>query len=355
MTISKADISDLDIFDAYELSSDGTEVYRTNVSVISITASSKTIIVSDGLNSYDSPSESGDFVVISGTTSSNGKYTINQVINDTTFTINESIISSGNIGTATFIYPAGSKKIGFDKTGLSYITSSNVEGALKELDSAISTIAIGGGGTTNQRSLILLSGTDGPFESFASGTYKETLPSGNMFPTSITWWDSSSKTSKILEKAISYGSNKQPNSITYKVYDIDGISVLSTAADTITYSGSFEISRTRSITVTPSVNAGQRTLTLLSGVDGPFETFASGAFKEILPSASPFPTSFIWWESSAKLKKILEKTMSYTANKLPSLITYKVYDQDGSTILKTATDIITYSGVIEISRTRTIV
>lgn len=88
--------------------------------------------------------------------------------------------------------------------------------------------------------------------------------------------------------------------------------------------------------------------------DGPAEGFASGAYMETLPSANPFPTSFIWWESAAKLKKIVEETVTYNSNKTIATDEWKVYDTDGTTVLATVTDAISYSGVFETSRTRTI-
>jgi hypothetical protein len=92
--------------------------------------------------------------------------------------------------------------------------------------------------------------------------------------------------------------------------------------------------------------------------DGPAEGFTSGAYKETLPSGDPFPTSIIWWESSSKLKKIVEKTITRSGggatNVTPTPVVWKMYDTDGSTVLCTVTDAISYSGVFETSRTRTI-
>ena len=92
--------------------------------------------------------------------------------------------------------------------------------------------------------------------------------------------------------------------------------------------------------------------------DGPAEGFTSGAYKETLPSADPFPTSVIWWESSSKLKKIVEKTITRSGGGAtvvtPTPIVWKVYDTDGSTVLATVSDAISYSAVFETSRTRTI-
>lgn len=92
--------------------------------------------------------------------------------------------------------------------------------------------------------------------------------------------------------------------------------------------------------------------------DGPGDGFASGAYKETLPAGDPFPTSIIWWESSSKLKKIVEKTIERVAgpatNVAPTPVVWKLYDTDGTTVLVTVSDAIAYSGVFETSRTRTI-
>lgn len=87
--------------------------------------------------------------------------------------------------------------------------------------------------------------------------------------------------------------------------------------------------------------------------EGPAEGFASGAYKETLPSASVFPTSIIWWESSGKTQKIVERTLTWTGVKLTT-DEWKIYDTDGTTLLVTVSDAISYSGVFETTRTRTI-
>lgn len=89
--------------------------------------------------------------------------------------------------------------------------------------------------------------------------------------------------------------------------------------------------------------------------EGPADGFATGAYKEILPASDPFPTSIIWWESAAKLEKIVEKTYIYNANKTPAIIQWKMYDTDGISIVATVTDNINYAGIFELSRNRSIV
>jgi hypothetical protein len=101
---------------------------------------------------------------------------------------------------------------------------------------------------------------------------------------------------------------------------------------------------------------GHKTLRqLIHFIDGgPAEGFASGAYRETLPSADPFPTTITWWTSAAKTAKIVDKTITYNANKTANTVQWRVYDVDGSTVLATVTDAIAYSSVFETSRTRTI-
>jgi hypothetical protein len=88
--------------------------------------------------------------------------------------------------------------------------------------------------------------------------------------------------------------------------------------------------------------------------DGPAEGFVSGAYKETLPSGAVFPTSEISWESSSKLKKIVELSTTWTGSKITTE-EWEMYDTDGSTVLVTVTDAINYSGAFETDRTRTVV
>jgi hypothetical protein len=88
--------------------------------------------------------------------------------------------------------------------------------------------------------------------------------------------------------------------------------------------------------------------------EGPAEGFASGAYSETLPSASPFPTSQTWYTSSAKTHKIVDETVTYNSNRTIATDQWRIYDTDGSTVLATVTDTVSYSGIFETSRTRSI-
>jgi hypothetical protein len=87
--------------------------------------------------------------------------------------------------------------------------------------------------------------------------------------------------------------------------------------------------------------------------NGPAEGFSSGAFRETLPAAAPFPTSVAWYVDNTKAEKIVDLTITYTGV-LPTSVQWRVYDTDGSTVLATVTDAVSYTGVFETSRTRTI-
>jgi len=101
-------------------------------------------------------------------------------------------------------------------------------------------------------------------------------------------------------------------------------------------------------------HAALRQLIHLANADGPMEGYAAGAYREITPSADPFPTSVIWYAASNKVVKIVEKTITYDGSNNVTAIAWKAYAADGTTVLVTVTDTITLSGAFETSRTRVI-
>lgn len=86
--------------------------------------------------------------------------------------------------------------------------------------------------------------------------------------------------------------------------------------------------------------------------EGPGDGFASGAYKEIV--GQPFPTSITWYESAAKTEKIYEKLITRPSVAKPTPIVYKMYGTNGTTVVATIQDDITYNGAFEVSRVRTI-
>jgi len=87
---------------------------------------------------------------------------------------------------------------------------------------------------------------DGPADGFASGAYKETTYAG-IFPQTEIWYNESGVSKKkILEKIVTW-TGIVPTTIVWKMYDASE-TLLVTLTDSITYSGIFEQSRTRTWT-----------------------------------------------------------------------------------------------------------
>ena len=131
------DIKDPGIVSAAELSADGTDNYNTSVTVTSTTSSSKQIVFSGVylIHDADDRAESGDKVILSGTSGADGTYTINTVIDDTTVSVVESINDSTD-GTAEFRHPPGSTRVGIDPTNIEGVTSTELQEGLEQLSQA---------------------------------------------------------------------------------------------------------------------------------------------------------------------------------------------------------------------------
>lgn len=88
--------------------------------------------------------------------------------------------------------------------------------------------------------------------------------------------------------------------------------------------------------------------------DGPADGFASGAYKEIV--GYPFPSTATWYVDNTKTKKIVQVSYVRNSAQCATQITWDMYDLDGTTILHTVVDTITYyCNIFETSRTRNIV
>lgn len=88
---------------------------------------------------------------------------------------------------------------------------------------------------------------EGPATGFITGAFKEILD--QPFPSSVTWYKDNTKQQKIVEKLIIRNGDQNPISIIWNMYDDDGITIIHTITDTITYiMDSFEYTRTRAIT-----------------------------------------------------------------------------------------------------------
>lgn len=143
------------------------------------------------------------------------------------------------------------------------------------------------------------------------------------------------------------------------------MSILATVTDTVYYSGIFEINRVRNIVDSTEVGTLdaqahkiiRQLIHLADGVGGPFEGFASGAYREVTyPPGNPFESKVVWYTDNTKTSKIVEHSVIRNFINMPTSIIWKVYDVDGVTVLSTVTDNITYvNNIFETSRTRTII
>jgi len=247
MSIRKSDIIDADIVDAYELISDGYNIYLTTP-LVSTDSVTQTVIITmppngEGLTSIDNPAQDNDVVFIVGSSAADGYYSINSIIDDLTFTVDPPIPSSTG-GTIYFMYRSGALNVGFNPIGKIDISlsSTNVQDAINDLDqNKLDKIQ-----HEKLRQLIHFL-SDGPGDNFSTNPYREILPAGNPFPTSVVWYMDNTKSKKIVEKLIMGGIF--PTSIVWNMYDVDGVTIIESLTDVINYSGPFEISRTRTITI----------------------------------------------------------------------------------------------------------
>lgn len=234
MGISKADVKDLDFIDASELASTNKVNYRSGDSLVSTTSSTKTIVFSVGtlLVNGDLPPESGDTIILSGTTAADGTYTIDTVVDDVTLTVNESINDSTG-GTAAFRYPAGAFKVGYNNE-TSSLTAEDVQAAIDE-------IAISGINAEAHRLLDQLT------HELDEDYYEEYTYNGAKIQDVIVW-TTVGKTTKIREYNYTY-SGYRVTTETIKQYDSGG-SLAETLTLTYAYSGA-KISNVTAVRTTP--------------------------------------------------------------------------------------------------------
>lgn len=83
---------------------------------------------------------------------------------------------------------------------------------------------------------------EGPAEGFTTGATKTVT--GGIFPSQILWRRADA--TKLVEQNITWAAAK-PTTVQWKMYAADGLTVLATVTDSISYSGAFETGRTRTI------------------------------------------------------------------------------------------------------------
>jgi len=84
---------------------------------------------------------------------------------------------------------------------------------------------------------------EGPGDGFYPNPFREI--SGGVFPTRVTWWTDANKTLRLFQTEITR-SGIYPITESHKMFASDGITILASAKDVITYNGVFEMARSRS-------------------------------------------------------------------------------------------------------------
>lgn len=154
--ISDEQITDSSIVEENELKSTGLAGSPfSSLSVVSVTASTKTIIITGDVNSPRIQED--DIVVISGNAAS-GIYSVDSITDDDTFTVKETILDAAG-GTVDFYYRSGAKLTGFDNT-ISNFTNKNVQDVIDEIGNKVDVSASPGlswgkGGTVSLGAYLL--------------------------------------------------------------------------------------------------------------------------------------------------------------------------------------------------------
>jgi hypothetical protein len=222
-------------------------VAATGLSITSTAALTKNVYVANSSKFQKWKLAPGDKVVITGGTAA-GTYTVDTVTDQNQFKVIESIVNTSATGTLSLYHPTGASRVGIDTSTFTTVSGTNLQSILGSIDVAIASNT--GITTATHKSLrdLIHFIDEGPADGFASGAYKETLPSGDPFPTSEIWYTSVAKTNKIVELLITRNSQGIPTSEQWKMYNASNV-LLTTVTDTYTYANNiFEISRVRTIT-----------------------------------------------------------------------------------------------------------
>jgi hypothetical protein len=155
----------------------------------------------------------GDIIVIVGGAAA-GTYTIASVDSQTVLTTVESLPSSIGVGVLSIYHPTGASTIGIDPTGLTNVTATDIQGAIEELDSAITS----GGITEPYHENI-----DSLVHNISEDSYENIIYDGNKVA-SITTYTNVSMTTKIREYQYTYIGNKIYQQVAIQ-YDAAGVEI----------------------------------------------------------------------------------------------------------------------------------
>jgi len=79
-----------------------------------------------------------------------------------------------------------------------------------------------------------------------------------------------------------------------------------------------------------------------------------GVYREVTPTGDPFPDTITWYADATKAVTLLVETITRNADQTPATIVWTVNNLAGA-LVRTITDTITYTNLIESTRTRSVV
>ena len=171
---------------------------------------------------------------------------LTQITGQNTFAQSSDSIQVGGIGVGVAPGGAGLIKMALATPGALGELGRDANGNLLIYDGAAVQTVSSSGTHKALRDLIHLA-FHGPMDGFPSGAHRTIT--GQPFPTLMEWWFDNTMTQRYLDLTITRNAQKNPTSEVWRIYAADGTTVLATVTDTITYTGGFETSRTRSVTL----------------------------------------------------------------------------------------------------------
>lgn len=129
---------------------------------------------------------------------------------------------------------------------------------------------------------------------------------------------------------------------------------LAATASVLNFSGSNISGSVSGSEVTITVNEDYRQLIYLADY-GPYEHFGTSSYHEFTYESNIYVSSSTWYTDSSKVKKIVEKAYIRNNKKQAVEIDYFLYLEDGVTFKRIIKDTINYNGIVETSRTRSVI
>jgi hypothetical protein len=107
--------------------------------------------------------------------------------------------------------------------------------------------------------------------------------------------------------------------------------------------------------MTPNQHKSLRQLIHFTDTNSPGDGFGAGPYQsEVNYQTTVFPSDETWYTTTAKTAKICRWEATYNPNRTFATETWKVYQTNGTDVAAQADDVITYDGIKETGRERTI-